>query len=145
MVLKLDTCAFSGNKIYPGRVRLFARVDNKTFKFGTSKSSSLFRQRKNPRKLVWTQMYRLANKKGVHESFSKKRVRRKVNVERPVEGVSLETIKAKKAQTSEFRNSQRDSALKEAKEKKKAEEKAKQMKKAEKSKTSSKKSGSKKK
>eukprot|EP00835_Amoeboradix_gromovi_P005940 NODE_619_length_5923_cov_0.480769.p4 type:complete len:152 gc:universal NODE_619_length_5923_cov_0.480769:2197-2652(+) len=151
MVLKLDTCAFSGNKIYPGRVRLFARIDNKTFKFGTSKSSSLFRQRKNPRKLDWTQLYRLANKKGVHEQVNKKRVRRKIAIERPIEGASLEAIKAKKKQTSEFRTAQRESALKEAKEKKKIAEKAKLAKKAEKAKTaeksksSTKKSSSKKK
>ena len=145
MVLKLDTCAFSGNKIYPGRLRLFARIDNKTFKFGTSKASSLFRQRKNPRKLVWTQLYRLANRKGVHEQVNKKRVRRKVAVERPIEGASLEAIKAKQKQTDEFRSSQRDSALKEAKEKKKTAEKAKVAKKSEKAKTSTKKSASKKK
>ena len=145
MVLKLDTCAFSGNKIYPGRLRLFARVDNKTFKFGTSKASSLFRQRKNPRKLVWTQLYRLANKKGVHEQVNKKRVRRKVQIDRPIEGASLEAIKAKQKQTDDFRSAQRESALKEAKEKKKAAEKAKIVKKSEKAKSSTKKSASKKK
>ena len=132
MVLKLDTCSFSGNKIYPGRVRLYARVDNKTFKFGTNKASSLFIQRKNPRKLMWTQIYRLANRKGVHEQVNKKRVRRKVAIERPIEGASLEAIKAKQKQTDDFRASQRETALKEAKEKKKTVEKAKAVKKTEK-------------
>lgn len=125
MVLKLETCAFSGTKIYPGRLHLFARIDNKVFKFSSSKSASLFHQRKNPRKLVWTQLYRLANKKGNFEQAAKKRVRRKVKGQRAVEGASLETIKAKQHQTSEFRQNQREAALKESKEQKKAAQKAK--------------------
>ena len=40
------------------------RGDSKTFRFRCGKSESLFKQRKNPRRIAWTVLYRRAHRKG---------------------------------------------------------------------------------
>ena len=64
MVVKTDTCSFSGLRIYPGHGIFFVRGDAKGFKFINRKVKSYFTQRLNPRKLAWTIMYRRMHKKG---------------------------------------------------------------------------------
>ena len=54
MVVKTETCSFSGLRIYPGHGIFFVRGDAKGFKFINRKVKSLFTQRLNPRKLAWT-------------------------------------------------------------------------------------------
>lgn len=95
--MRVELDALSGYKIYPGRGRLFVRTDSKAFRFVASKEESLFRQRKNPRKLAWTQIYRRVNKKGVSEEVAKKRSRRTVKVQRGIAGLSLDDIKRKRS------------------------------------------------
>ncbi|KAF8751510.1 ribosomal protein L24 [Rhizoctonia solani] len=56
--MKVEIDSFSGRKIYPSKGKLYVRGDSKVFRFSTSKSSSLFLQRKNPRKIAWTIVYR---------------------------------------------------------------------------------------
>lgn len=48
------------------------------FRFLNSKSESLFLQRKNPRKISWTVVYRRMHKKGITEEVAKKRSRKNV-------------------------------------------------------------------
>merc|ERR1739848_458152 len=95
MVVKTETCSFSGLRIYPGHGIFFVRGDSKGFKFVNRKVKSLFTQRLNPRKLAWTIMYRRMHKKGTLEESSKKKAR-KVNksATKAVSGASLEFIKA---------------------------------------------------
>lgn len=52
-----------------------------TFRFSGSKTESLFLQRKNPRKIAWTQVYRRMHKKGITEEVAKKRSRKNVKVQ----------------------------------------------------------------
>ncbi|CAA9959936.1 hypothetical protein PTNB73_02133 [Pyrenophora teres f. teres] len=59
--------SFSGQKIYPGKGKLYIRGDSKIFRFQNGKTESLFLQRKNPRKIHWTTLYRRAHKKGISE------------------------------------------------------------------------------
>ena len=47
--------------------KLFVRSDSKIFRFQNGKSESLFLQRKNPRKISWTTLYRRQHKKGISE------------------------------------------------------------------------------
>jgi large subunit ribosomal protein L24e len=47
--------------------KLFVRGDSKIFRFQNGKSESLFLQRKNPRKISWTVLYRRQHKKGISE------------------------------------------------------------------------------
>ncbi|KAK2550554.1 60S ribosomal protein L24 [Acropora cervicornis] len=76
--------------------------------------------RRNPRKISWTVLYRRKHKKGTTEEVSKKRTRRNVKFQRPVQGATLEEILAKRNQKPEVRKALREQALRAAKEKAKA-------------------------
>lgn len=43
------------------------RGDSKIFRFVNGKSESLFLQRKNPRRIAWTVLFRRQHKKGISE------------------------------------------------------------------------------
>ncbi|KAG0220223.1 60S ribosomal protein L24 [Mortierella sp. NVP41] len=117
---KIEICAFSGAKIYPGKGKIYVRVDNRSFRFVNGKAESLFLQRKNPRKISWTVLFRRMHKKGISEEVAKKRTRRTVKHQRAVVGASWEAIRAKRNQKPEVRAAARAAALRDGKEKKKA-------------------------
>ncbi|BFZ64135.1 60S ribosomal protein L24 [Saitoella coloradoensis] len=125
--MKVEQCAFSGSKIYPGTGKLYVRGDSKVFRFQSSKNASLFLQRKNPRKISWTVLYRRMHKKGIEVEVQKKRTRRTVKAQRAVVGASMDVIKEKRSQRPEARSAARAEAIQKAKEakKEKAVEKAK--------------------
>ncbi|KAF2753279.1 60S ribosomal protein L24a [Pseudovirgaria hyperparasitica] len=125
---------FSGAKIYPGKGKLYVRGDSKIFRFQNGKSESLFLQRKNPRRIAWTVLFRRAHKKGISEEVAKKRTRRTVKHQRAIVGASLDVIKEKRSMRPEARAAARQASIKQAKDKK-AESEAK--KKAEKAKSAS--------
>jgi large subunit ribosomal protein L24e len=43
------------------------RGDSKFFRFQNGKSESLFKQRKNPRRIAWTVLFRRGHRKGIRE------------------------------------------------------------------------------
>jgi Ribosomal protein L24e len=92
------------------------------FRFGASKNESLFLQRKNPRKIAWTQLYRRMHKKGITEEVAKKRSRRTVKHQRGIVGADLEAIKAKRTQSAQDRTQQRLAAITKGKAEKKEKE-----------------------
>jgi large subunit ribosomal protein L24e len=47
--------------------KLYVRGDSKVFRFQNGKTESLFLQRKNPRRISWTHLYRRMHKKGISE------------------------------------------------------------------------------
>jgi len=47
--------------------KLYIRGDNKIFRFQNGKSESLFLQRKNPRRIAWTVLFRRQHRKGISE------------------------------------------------------------------------------
>mmetsp|Transcript_46794 Transcript_46794/g.120598 ORF Transcript_46794/g.120598 Transcript_46794/m.120598 type:complete len:151 (-) Transcript_46794:79-531(-) len=121
MVVKTETCSFSGLRIYPGHGRKFVRVDMKVFTFLNGKCRSYFHQRLNPRKLDWTVFFRRLHKKGTHADEAIKRKSRKtVRYQKAIVGASLDQIKEKRNQKPEVRQAARDAAKREASEKKKA-------------------------
>ncbi|CEQ40902.1 SPOSA6832_02570 [Sporobolomyces salmonicolor] len=120
--MKVEYCNFSGFKIYPGKGKLYVRSDSKIFRFVSSKSESLFLQRKNPRKIAWTTVYRRVNKKGITEEVAKKRSRKNIKAQRGVVGADLSAILAKRNQKPEVREAQRAAALAAGKDKKKDKE-----------------------
>ncbi|KAI9731177.1 MAG: 60S ribosomal protein L24 [Cirrosporium novae-zelandiae] len=122
--------SFSGQKIYPGKGKLYIRGDSKIFRFQNGKSESLFLQRKNPRRIAWTVLYRRQHKKGISEEVAKKRTRRTVKHQRAIVGASLDVIKEKRSMRPEARAAARAAAIKEGKEKKTAAESKKKMEKA---------------
>ena len=119
--MKVEVDSFSGAKIYPGRGTLFVRGDSKIFRFQNSKSASLFKQRKNPRRIAWTVLFRKHHKKGITEEVAKKRSRKTVKAQRPITGASLDLIKERRSLKPEVRKANREEKLKANKEKKKAE------------------------
>ncbi|KAB8294753.1 hypothetical protein EYC80_006715 [Monilinia laxa] len=122
--------SFSGAKIYPGKGKLYIRGDSKIFRFQNGKSESLFLQRKNPRRIAWTVLFRRQHKKGISEEVAKKRSRRTVKSQRAIVGASLDVIKERRNQRPEARSAARESAIKAAKEKRAAEQAAKKATKA---------------
>ncbi|KIM51623.1 hypothetical protein SCLCIDRAFT_1224318 [Scleroderma citrinum Foug A] len=120
--MKLEIDSFSGYRIYPSKGKLFVRGDSKIFRFANSKNASLFLQRKNPRKIAWTQVYRRMHKKGITEEIAKKRSRRVVKHQRGIVGADLAAIAAKRNQTAAVRTQQRMAAIQKAKTEKKDKE-----------------------
>ena len=99
----------------------------KSFKFLNHKAEYLFHQRKNPRKIHWTVIYRRMHRKGTIEEVAKRRTRRTIKTQRAIVGAPLELIKARRFQKPEVRAAAREEALRVAKEearKKQAEKKA---------------------
>jgi ribosomal protein L24E len=47
--------------------KLYVRGDSKVFRFQNGKTESLFLQRKNPRRIAWTMLYRRMHRKGISE------------------------------------------------------------------------------
>ncbi|EPQ51341.1 hypothetical protein GLOTRDRAFT_66050 [Gloeophyllum trabeum ATCC 11539] len=121
--MKVEIDSFSGYRIYPSKGRLFVRGDSKIFRFATSKNESLFLQRKNPRKIAWTQVYRRMHKKGITEEVAKKRSRRTVKHQRGIVGADLASIIARRNQTAQARNEARQAAIAKAKSEKREKEK----------------------
>ena len=118
--MKVEVDSFSGAKIYPGRGTLFIRGDSKIFRFQNSKSASLFKQRKNPRRIAWTVLYRRHHKKGITEEVAKKRSRKTVKAQRPIVGATLDLIKERRSIKPEVRKAKRDEKKTADKQKKKA-------------------------
>ncbi|KAI0011385.1 ribosomal protein L24e [Xylariaceae sp. FL0662B] len=121
---------FSGQRIYPGKGKLYVRGDSKIFRFQNGKSESLFLQRKNPRRIAWTVLFRRQHRKGISEEVAKKRTRRTVKSQRAIVGASLDVIKEKRSMRPEARSAARLQAIKESKEKKAAQQAAKKSEKA---------------
>ncbi|KIY72310.1 hypothetical protein CYLTODRAFT_367885 [Cylindrobasidium torrendii FP15055 ss-10] len=120
--MKVEIDSFSGYKIYPSKGKLFVRGDSKVFRFASSKNASLFLQRKNPRKIAWTQVYRRMHKKGITEEVAKKRSRKNVKHQRGIVGADLAAIAAKRNQTAAARTATRQNAIAKAKAEKKEKE-----------------------
>jgi len=129
-MLKVEVCAFSGLKIYPGHGKRVNKADGKTMIFLSGKCERNHALKRNPRKINWTVLYRRKHRKGMVEEASKKRTRRTQKFMRAVTGATLADIMAKRNQKPEVRKAQREQAIRAAKEKKQVKE-AKKEKKAE--------------
>merc|ERR1711934_794306 len=105
--MKLELCAFSGYKIHPGHGR--------SVYFLGSKTESLYFQRKNPRKIAWTVLYRRKHKKGIEQENKKNRTRRTKKFTRAIEGVSEDKIRELRNQKPEVRAAARQNAARVAK------------------------------
>lgn len=106
----------------PPPAKKMGTSSHQTFRFSGSKSESLFLQRKNPRKIAWTQVYRRMHKKGITEEVAKKRSRKNVKVQRGVVGADLASILAKRTAKPEVRQAARQAAITKAKAAKKEKE-----------------------
>ena len=114
--MKIELCAYSGYKVYPGRGRTLVRPDGKTYKFLDGRTHRAHLLKRNPRKVNWTVLYRRKHKKGQEEESTKKRTKRTHKFQRAVVGATLQDIIAKRNQKPEVRKAQRDQAIRAAKE-----------------------------
>merc|ERR1711955_41571 len=70
--------------------------DGKQRRLLSSKCAALYHDKKNPRKLRWTILYRRKHKKGISQEASlKRRVRRNVKAPKAVAGLSYNELLAK--------------------------------------------------
>ncbi|RXK35450.1 hypothetical protein M231_07305 [Tremella mesenterica] len=120
--MRVDRCDFSGFKVYPSNGKTYVRGDSKVFRFLNSKNESLFLQRKNPRKIAWTQVYRRMHKKGITEEVAKRRSRKNVKTQRGVVGADISTILARRTAKPEVRAAARQAAISKAKTEKREKE-----------------------
>ncbi|KAG8945524.1 60S ribosomal protein L24 [Tulasnella sp. 424] len=90
------------------------------FRFAKPKHESMFKQRKNPRVIAWTQVYRRQHRKGVADQVQKKKSRKTVKSQRGYAGMSLTDLAAKKAESPAARLEARQAAINKAKLEKKA-------------------------
>lgn len=79
-------------------------------------------QRKNPRKIAWTVLYRRMHKKGLTEEVAKKRSRKTVKHQRGIVGADLAAIAARRNQSAAARTEARTAAIAKAKAAKKEKE-----------------------
>ncbi|EFJ50307.1 component of cytosolic 80S ribosome and 60S large subunit [Volvox carteri f. nagariensis] len=116
MVLKTNTCRFSGLRIYPGKGLLFIRTDGQQYMFLNKKCKSYYHNRLRPAKLAWTVTYRKQHKKDqVSEVQKKKRRAVAKSANRSIVGASLEVIQKKRTEKPEVRQASREAAIREVK------------------------------
>merc|ERR1712087_942895 len=118
--MRSEICHFSGLAIYPGHGKTYIKADGKKILLINGKCETLLKNKKNPRKITWTILYRRKHKKGtMTEIDARKRSRRALKTQRGVAGQSWAEIQAKKNQNPALRKAEREKAINEAKRKKK--------------------------
>ena len=115
MVVRTELCAYTEYKIYPGRGMKFIAKDGRMSLFLNAKADSLFHQKIKAVKLTWTQAWRRMNKKGKVETGARRKNKKTTKFAKAVAGMSLEDMKAKRAQRTQLRKDAADATAKEVK------------------------------
>eukprot|EP01115_Flamella_aegyptia_P010477 TRINITY_DN46705_c0_g1_i1.p2 TRINITY_DN46705_c0_g1~~TRINITY_DN46705_c0_g1_i1.p2 ORF type:complete len:152 (-),score=51.27 TRINITY_DN46705_c0_g1_i1:238-693(-) len=113
--IKPELCQYTGFKIHPGHGKKYVRVNSQTFILITKKAERQFKEKKNPRKIAWTSVYRQLHRKGIQEETKRRRVKKQKKIIRSVVGLSVEDIKRKRK--PEQHAALRDAAIRARKEK----------------------------
>ena len=93
MVIKYDTCSYSGYKIAPGHGLRYCEVNGKTHVFINKKNHRLFLNGKKPLNIRWNIKWRNAHKKGkVEEAKKKVQKQKKERQVKAIVGLSIEEI-----------------------------------------------------
>merc|ERR1712100_794833 len=117
--MKVEICHFSGFRIHPGHGKKIVKNDSKQYWIINKKIEKHFWDKKNPRKVPWTMVYRKIHKKVLAEESKRKRTRKQQKVTRAIVGASIEMITKRRTMKPEQRKSAREAALRKAKEEKK--------------------------
>merc|ERR1712137_705739 len=118
-VMKVEACYFSGFRIHPGHGRKIIKNDSKQYWIINKRIEKHFWDKKNPRKVPWTMVFRKIHKKGLTEDTKRKRSRKQQKVTRAIVGASIEMITKRRTMKPEQRKSAREAALRKAKEERK--------------------------
>src|SRR3990167_2950885 len=94
-------------------------IKNQSFWIINGKVEKHFWDKKNPRKVPWTVVFRKIHKKGLVEETRKRRTRKQQKVTRAIVGASIELINKKRSIKPEQRKSDREAAIRKAKEERK--------------------------
>ena len=124
---RVEICHFSGYRIHPGHGKKVVKTDAKSFWIINGKVEKHFWDKKNPRKVPWTVVFRKIHKKGLVEETRKRRTRKQQKVTRAIVGASIELINKKRSIKPEQRKSDREAALRKAKEERKKAKEAKKL------------------
>merc|ERR1712137_55110 len=119
VVMKVETCFFSGFRIHPGHGKKIIKNDSKQYWIINKKIEKHFWDKKNPRKVPWTTVFRKIHKKGLTEDTKRRRTRKQQKVTRAIVGASVEMITKRRTMKPEQRKSAREAALRKAKEERK--------------------------
>ena len=93
MVIKYDTCSYSGYKIAPGHGLRYCEVNGKSHVFINKKNHRLFLHGKKPLNIRWNLKWRTAHKKGkVEEAKKKVQKQKKERQVKAIVGLSVEEI-----------------------------------------------------
>ena len=93
MVIKYETCSYSGFKIAPGHGLRYCEVNGKTHLFINKKNHRLFLNGKKPLNIRWNIKWRTAHKKGkVEEAKKKIQKQKKERQVKAIVGLSVEEI-----------------------------------------------------
>merc|ERR1711912_77826 len=112
MVVKTETCNYSGFRIYPGHGKKFVRSDQKMFTFITGKAMQCQLMKRRNLTTKWTVHYRRINKKGSIEEAEKRRRAKKTTVKtREIVGLSEEMLAKKRAARPAQKDKQKDAVL----------------------------------
>merc|ERR1712054_293878 len=119
LTMKVEICSFSGFRIHPGHGKKIIKNDSKQYWIITKKIEKHFWDKKNPRKVPWTMVFRKIHKKSLAEDTKRKRSRKTQKVTRAIVGASIEMITKRRTMKPEQRKSAREAALRKAKEERK--------------------------
>ena len=93
MVIKYETCSYSGYKIAPGHGLRYCEVNGKSHVFINKKNHRLFLHGKKPLNIRWNLKWRTAHKKGkVEEAKKKVQKQKKERQVKAIVGLSVEEI-----------------------------------------------------
>merc|ERR1739841_327795 len=115
MVIKTETCSYSGFKIWPGRGKTYVRIDQKSFRFGDGKAEACHLMKRRNLTTKWTVHYRRINKKGISadEAAKKRRSKAKSSVRRDISGLTMDVVQKAKVSRPAKKSTAKDAALKE--------------------------------
>merc|ERR1711918_59470 len=119
MVVKTETCNYSGFRIYPGHGKKFVRSDQKMFTFITAKAAQCQLMKRRNLTTKWTVHYRRINKKGtLEEGERRKKGKKTTPTRRTITGLSEAQELRKNTARPVQKDVQREVALKELKSRK---------------------------
>ena len=118
MVVRTDICAFSEQKIYPGRGNRIITRDGRLFFLLSSKTNALFLRKVKGQDVRWSIIWRRVNKKVKTDEQNKRKKRRNKKIVRDIQGLAREEIRRRQGETKDEKAAQNEKAIRELKERK---------------------------